>query len=91
MESWQGARFTNSRIRSASPPHHEGLEQIEGDGHRDQVFHRSGFQTLRFTTRAVHEDVDAVMGMICQALNAASPTRPLRGHPPHEGEGRVLS
>ncbi|WP_231499541.1 endonuclease domain-containing protein [Caulobacter sp. UNC358MFTsu5.1] len=72
-------------------PHHEELEQLNHDARRDQVFHRSGFQTLRFTTRAVHEDIDAVMDVICRALNAASPTRPLRGHPPHKGEGRELS
>lgn len=71
-------------------PHHEELEQRDHDVHRDQVLRRSGFQTLRFSTRAVHEDVDAVMSVICQALSAASPTRPLRGHPPHKGEGRDL-
>jgi len=72
-------------------PHHEELEQAAHDAYRDQVFGRSGFQTLRFPTRAVHEDIDAVVGVICQALSAASPTRPLRGHPPHKGEGRDLS
>jgi very-short-patch-repair endonuclease len=72
-------------------PHHEEPEQAFYDAHRDQVFRRSGFQTLRFPTPAVHEDIDAVMGVICQALSAASPTRPLRGHPPHMGEGRDLS
>ncbi len=72
-------------------PHHEELEQAAHDLHRDQTLRRHGFQTLRFWTRAVHEDIDAVMGVICHALNAASPTRPLRGHPPHKGEGRDLS
>ena len=72
-------------------PHHEELEQAAHDANRDQVFHRSGFRTLRFPTRAVHEDIDAVMSVICQALSAASPTRLLRGHPPHKGEGRELS
>ncbi|KQZ22130.1 endonuclease domain-containing protein [Caulobacter sp. Root1472] len=71
--------------------HHEELEQAAHDAYRDQVFRRSGFQTLRFPTRAVHEDIDAVVGVICQALSAASPTRPLRGYPPHKGEGRDLS
>ncbi|MGR4866419.1 endonuclease domain-containing protein [Caulobacter sp. LARHSG274] len=72
-------------------PHHQELEQAAHDARRDQVFSRSGFQTLRFATRAVHEDIDAVMDVICHALSAASPTRPLRGHPPHKGEGRDLS
>jgi len=71
-------------------PHHEELEQRDHDARRDQVFRGSGFQTLRFITRAVHEDIDAVVGVICHALSAASPTRPLRGHPPHKGEGRDL-
>jgi very-short-patch-repair endonuclease len=71
-------------------PHHDQPEQAAHDARRDQVFRRSGFQTLRFTTRAVHEDIDAVVGVICHALGAASPTRPLRGHPPHKGEGRDL-
>ncbi|MBO9557643.1 MAG: DUF559 domain-containing protein [Caulobacter sp.] len=56
--------------------HHEELEQVEFDARRDQVFAREGFQTLRFPTRAVHEDIDAVMDVICRALGAASPTRP---------------
>ncbi|KQY30864.1 hypothetical protein ASD38_05735 [Caulobacter sp. Root487D2Y] len=72
-------------------PHRAELEQVAHDEYRDQVLRRSGFQTLRFPTRAVHEDIDAVVGVICQALSAASPTRPLRGHPPHKGEGRDLS
>jgi very-short-patch-repair endonuclease len=63
------------------------LEQAAHDAIRDQVLRREGFQTLRFWNRAVHEDIDAVMDVICHALEAASPTRPLRGHPPHEGEG----
>ena len=72
-------------------PHHRELEQAAHDAYRDQTLRRSGFQTLRFWTQAVHEDIDAVMGVICHALSAASPTRPLRGHPPHKGEGRDLS
>ncbi len=66
---------------------HAEPEQAEHDAIRDQVLRREGFQTLRFWNHAVHEDVDAVMDVICHALAAASPTRPLRGHPPHEGEG----
>jgi len=72
-------------------PHHRELEQAAHDAIRDQVLRRHSFQTLRFWTQAVHEDIDAVMDVICHALSAASPTRPLRGHPPHQGEGRDLS
>jgi very-short-patch-repair endonuclease len=72
-------------------PHHAELEQAIHDARRDQVMLRSGFQTLRFSTQAVHEDIDAVVDVICRSLDAASPTRPLRGHPPLKGEGRDLS
>ena len=57
-------------------PHHEELEQAAHDAIRDQVFRRSGFQTLRFPTRTVHEDIDAAVDVIRHALNAANPTRP---------------
>jgi very-short-patch-repair endonuclease len=73
-------------------PHHEELEQAAHDIQRDQVFLRSGFQTLRFPTRAVHEDIDAVMDVICRALDAASPTRPAtRATLPTRGREETLS
>ncbi|WP_369743807.1 endonuclease domain-containing protein [Caulobacter sp. AP07] len=72
-------------------PHHDEPEQAAHDARRDQVLLRSGFQTLRFSTQAVHEDVGAVVDVICRSLDAASPTRPLRGHPPHKGEGRDMN
>ena len=73
-------------------PHHEELEQTARDTNRDQVFHRAGFQTLRFPTRAVHEDVNAVVDVICRALNAASPTRPAtRATLPTRGREETLS
>jgi very-short-patch-repair endonuclease len=70
-------------------PQHTELGQAAHDAFRDQVLRREGFQTLRFASAAVHEDIDAVMDVICHALAAASPTRPLRGHPPHKGEGGI--
>jgi very-short-patch-repair endonuclease len=79
--------FDRRLVVEVDGPHHAELEQAAHDASRDQVLRRHGFQTLRFTTRAVHEDADAVVGVICHALYAASPTRPLRGHPPHKGEG----
>ena len=73
-------------------PHHEGLEQAAHDTHRDQVFRRAGFQTLRFPTQAVHEDIDAVVDVICRALDAASPTRPAtRATLPTRGREETLS
>jgi very-short-patch-repair endonuclease len=73
-------------------PHHEELEQIAHDIRRDQVFHRAGFQTLRFPTRTVHEDINAVVDVICRALDAASPTRPAtRATLPTRGREETLS
>ena len=73
-------------------PHHEELEQAAHDANRDQVFLRSGFQTLRFPTRTVHEDIDAVVDVICRALDAASPTRPAtRATLPTRGREETLS
>ena len=73
-------------------PHHDDIEQRAHDARRDQVFLRSGFQTLRFTTRAVHEDINAVVDVICRAFDAASPTRPAtRATLPTRGREETLS
>ena len=73
-------------------PHHEELEQAAHDAHRDQVFRCAGFQTLRFPARAVHEDIAAVVDVICRALDAASPTRPAaRATLPTRGREETLS
>ncbi|WP_415289020.1 DUF559 domain-containing protein [Brevundimonas sp. S1H14] len=53
---------------------------------RDAVLAGEGFTTLRFDNAAVHDDLDGVMAGIMGALEAL-PTRSLRDHPPHEGEG----
>jgi hypothetical protein len=47
---------------------------------------------LRFPTRTVHEDIDAVVDVICRALDAASPTRPAkRATLPTRGREETLS
>jgi len=56
------------------------------DKMRDAVLAGEGFTTLRFDNAAVRDDLDGVMGGIMGALEAP-PTRSLRDHPPHEGEG----
>ena len=83
--------FARRLIVEVDGHHHAELEQAGRDQRRDRVLSLTGFQTLRFPTRAVHEDIDPVMSVICRALDAASPTRSLRGHPPHKGEGRELN
>jgi very-short-patch-repair endonuclease len=84
------ACFDRRLVVEVDGPHHLEPEQAARDAIRDQTLRERGFQTLRFWTQAVHEDIDAVMDVICHALNAASPTRPLRGHPPHKGEGKEM-
>jgi very-short-patch-repair endonuclease len=71
--------------------------EIDGDTHgtasarrydaaRDAVLRREGYKVVRVTNRDVMNHLDGVATSIAAEL-AAPPTRPLRGHPPHEGEG----
>ncbi|MBI2249594.1 MAG: endonuclease domain-containing protein [Brevundimonas diminuta] len=60
--------------------------QANKDRVRDAVLAGEGFTTLRFDNAAVRDDLDGVMAGIMGALEAR-PTRSLRDHPPHEGEG----
>ncbi len=53
---------------------------------RDAVLAGEGFMTLRFDNAAVRDDLDGLMRGILGELEAR-PTRSLRDHPPHEGEG----
>lgn len=57
------------------------------DAVRDAALAREGFLTLRFWNRAVNTNFEGVMTEIRNALEQRRPTRPLRVHPPHEGEG----
>lgn len=61
--------------------------RAEHDRVRDAAFGRAGFKTLRYDNASVRDNLDGVVEGILTALNAALPTRPLRGHPPPEGEG----
>ena len=71
--------------------------EIDGDTHgtvparrydavRDAVLRREGYKVIRVTNRDVMNHLDGVGQIVAQALGAP-PTRPLRGHPPHKGEG----
>lgn len=57
------------------------------DRRRDAAMAREGFVTLRYDNASVRDNLDGVIGDILERLRAAVPTRPLRGHPPPEGEG----
>ena len=61
--------------------------RIEHDRRRDAVFARHGFTTLRYDNASVRDNLDGVLAGIVARLEAAAPTRPLRGHPPPQGEG----
>ena len=60
--------------------------QAAKDRVRDAVLVREGFTTLRFDNAAVRDELDGVMTAVLGCLEAL-PTRSLRDHPPHEGEG----
>jgi very-short-patch-repair endonuclease len=60
--------------------------QAVKDRVRDAVLAREGFTTLRFDNAAVRDELDSVMTAVLAHLEAL-PTRSLRDHPPHEGEG----
>jgi len=69
--------------------------EVDGDTHgssegydreRDAFLNVEGYRVLRVTNREVMNNLDGVGAIIAAAL-VATPTRPLRGHPPHKGEG----
>lgn len=65
---------------------HRGRE--DWDRQRDAALARKGFKTLRFANDTVRDHLDGVMHAVRSELNAVAPTRPLRGHPPRDGEGK---
>ena len=60
--------------------------QAAQDRVRDAVLANEGFMTLRFDNAAVRDELGGVMTAVLAQLEAL-PTRSLRDHPPHEGEG----
>jgi len=64
---------------------HEG--RGEWDRQRDAALARHGLKTLRISATSVRDALPDVMEFILRELEAAAPTRPLRGHPPRGGEG----
>lgn len=66
--------------------------EVDGAGHaaewdrrRDAALARAGFRTLRYDNASVRDNLDGVLQAVIEALSAAAPTRPLRGHPPQGG------
>ena len=64
---------------------HEG--RGDWDATRDAALARAGLNTLRIPASDVRDRLPDVVDFILQRLQAAAPTRPLRGHPPRDGEG----
>lgn len=46
-----------------------------------------GLKTLRIPAASVRDHLHDVLDFIVRELEAAAPTRPLRGQPPRSGEG----
>lgn len=70
--------------------------EVDGAGHaaewdrrRDAALARAGFRTLRYDNASVRDNLDGVLQAVIEALSAAAPTRPLRGHPPPRGRESV--
>jgi very-short-patch-repair endonuclease len=64
---------------------HEG--RSDWDRRRDAALLQVGLKTLRIPALDVRDRLPDVMDFILRQLEAAAPTRPLRGHPPRSGEG----
>jgi len=61
--------------------------RFEHDRTRDAVLAREGYRTVRFYNADIRDGFDGVAQTIRNALAVTDPTRSLRDHPPHEGEG----
>jgi len=66
---------------------HGQSDMLQNDTARDDAMRRRGYFTLRFWNNEIDREIDGVMETILKALRAKDPTRPLRVHPPHDGEG----
>jgi very-short-patch-repair endonuclease len=64
---------------------HEGRGQW--DRRRDAAMADLGLRTIRIAAVDVRDRLPDIMDFIVRELEAAAPTRPLRGPPPRDGEG----
>ncbi len=74
---------------------HAGAEAAEKDVLRSRALEELGWTVLRFWNDDVLREIDnvclhivTVAGLTAAVAGRLHPTRPLRGHPPLEGEGR---
>jgi very-short-patch-repair endonuclease len=58
------------------------------DAARTRFIEAEGYRLLRFWNNDVLSNIDGVLEVI-QSTISATPTPPLRGDPPHKGEGRT--
>ena len=85
--------FTRRLVIEVDGAQHSEDEAREHDQVRDAVLRREGFETLRFWTTTVRENIDDVMLVVFDVLASrpihrpagAPPVRPAAGHPPHAG------
>lgn len=63
---------------------HEG--RGDWDRRRDAALAQFGLKTLRIEASDVRDRLPDVVDFILGELTAAAPTRPLRAHPPRDGE-----
>lgn len=85
--------FTRRLVIEVDGPQHGEEDALVHDEVRDAVLRREGFETLRFRTSSVRENIGDVMLVVHDALASrplhrpagAPPVRPSAGHPPHAG------
>ena len=65
---------------------HGGPEAQADDRRREAFIYREGFAIVRVSNRDVMNNLEGVLIHLRDRLGP-TPTRPLRGHPPHQGEG----
>ena len=85
--AWLSARL----IVEVDGDSHETEQGRQHDKKRDAFLSARGFRILRFDNDLVLTSPDFVKGQVEAAMpiRQQDPSRPLRGHPPHKGEGKV--
>lgn len=68
-----------------------GSHEVRGewDRRRDAAMAVLGLRTIRIAAVDVRDHLSEVLDFLLRELQAAAPTRPLRGHPPRGGEGEA--
>ena len=95
--------FERRLVIEVDGQHHLEDMQARHDARRDAVLTSEGFLTLRFDNASIRDHIGDVMDHVVRTIEArlehrtsdtaysgwaeTGPTRRLRRHPPHEGEG----